>query len=101
MSEPKPRSLEQSARMWAMLTDISQQVVWHGQRLQKEDWKHVLSAALKKQRIVPNIDGDGFVVLGLSTSRMTVEEMSKLMEIAEHFGGSQGVKFRAAEEMCV
>ena len=31
------RSLEQSARMWAMLDDIAEQVDWHGQRLAADD----------------------------------------------------------------
>lgn len=97
MTEPKLRSAQANARMWAMLTDVSRQVIWHGQRLAAEDWKHVLSAALKKQRIVPNIEGNGFVVLGLSTSRMTVAEMAELMDLIEAFGAQQGVRFSAPE----
>lgn len=94
----KPRSIEQNRRMWAMLRDVSQQVVWYGQKLQDEDWKHVFSASLKKQRVVPGIDG-GFVVLGQSTSRMSVAEMGELMELMEAFGAQQGVKFTAPEHM--
>ena len=41
--------------MWANLEDIAQQVVWYGQKLHKEEWKDVLTAALKKQKIVPGI----------------------------------------------
>jgi len=59
----KPRSTEQNARMWAMLTDVSRQVVWYGQKLQPEEWKDVFSASLNRQKVVPGIDG-GFVVLG-------------------------------------
>ena len=79
--------------LWACLTDIAEQVVWHGRKLAKEDWKHVLSAALYQQDVVPNIDGNGFVVLGKSTSKMTVREMRDLIELAQSFGAQQGVKF--------
>ena len=78
---------------WAVMTDIAEQVVWHGRKLSKEDWKHVLSAALYQQDVVPNIDGNGFVVLGKSTSKMTVREMRDLIELAQAFGTEPGVKF--------
>lgn len=96
MTEPRLRSYEQNRRMWAMLTDVSQQVIWHGQRLSKEEWKDVFTAGLKRQKVVPGIDG-GFVVLGSSTSRMSVAEMGELMELMEAFGAQQGVRFTAKE----
>jgi hypothetical protein len=83
--------------MWANLEDISQQVIWYGQKLHKEEWKDVLTAALKKQKIVPGIEG-GFVVIGARTSKMTVAEMNELIELATMFGAQQGVKFRALEK---
>ncbi len=94
MTEPKTRSWLQNRRMWAMLRDVSQQVDWHGQRLHDSEWKDVFTAALKRQKVVPGIDG-GFVVLGSSTSRMTVAEMGELMELMEAFGAQQGVRFTA------
>lgn len=86
------RSLDQNAKLWPMLTDISRQVDWYGQKLTPEDWKHVLTAGLKKQRAVPGIDG-GFVVLGLSTSRMTKEVFSQLIELIFAFGSEHGVEW--------
>ena len=98
MNDQKPRSIEQNRRMWAMLRDVSRQVVWHGQKLQDSEWKDVFSAALKRQKVVPGIEG-GFVVLGTSTSRMTVAEMGEMMELMEAFGAQQGVRFTAPEYM--
>ncbi len=83
--------------MWANLEDIAQQVVWYGQKLDKQEWKDVLTAGLKKQKIVPGIEG-GFVVIGARTSKMTVAEMNELIELSTMFGTQQGVKFRALEE---
>ena len=88
------RSLEQNRMMWANLEDISQQVVWYGVKLTKDEWKDVLTAALKKQKVVPGIEG-GFVVIGARTSKMTVPEMTELIELSTAFGTQQGVKFRA------
>ena len=86
------RSLEQNARLWAMLDEISDQVDWYGRKLTAEEWKHVFTAALKKQDVVPGIDG-GFVVLGISTSKMTKAEMSDLQTLMEAFGAEKGVRF--------
>ena len=83
--------------MWANLEDIAQQVIWYGQKLDKQEWKDVLTAGLKKQKIVPGIEG-GFVVIGARTSKMSIAEMNELIELAVMFGTQQGVKFRALEE---
>ncbi|WP_283148996.1 recombination protein NinB [Silvimonas soli] len=87
------RNLDQNAKMWAVLTDIATQVDWYGQRLSKEDWKHMFTAQLQKLRVVPSIEGGGFVALGQSTSKMTVREMADLIELAQAFGSERGVKW--------
>lgn len=87
----KTRSLEQNSLLWALLTDVSRQVDWYGRRLSPENWKNVFSAALKKQDVVPNIDGDGFVVLGQSTSKMGKRKFGDLVEIIQSFGAQRGV----------
>lgn len=94
--KPETRSLKQNARMWAMLDDVSKQVVWYGRKLMPEEWKHVFTASLTKQDVVPGLDG-GFVVLGKATSKMTKGEMSELQELMQAFGAQQGVKFSAPE----
>lgn len=75
-----------------MLTEISCQVVWHSQKLEPAEWKDVFTAALKRQKVVPGIDG-GFVVLGSSTSSLTKGEMSELMELMAAFGAGRDVRF--------
>jgi len=90
LSEPT-RTLEANAAMWAALADVADQVVWHGRKLDAESWKHIFSSSLKKQDVVPNLDGTGFVVLGISTSRMTKREMSDLLELIHAFGAERGV----------
>ena len=93
---PEKRSDAQNRRLWAMLHDISEQVNWHGNRLTDEEWKDVFTASLKRQKVVPGLDG-GFVVCGQRTSKMTKAEMAELQELMEAFGAQQGVRFRAPE----
>lgn len=96
LAEPT-RTSDQNARLWASLTEVSRQVEWYGKRLTPEDWKHVFSASLRKLQVVPNLDGTGFVALGLSTSRMSKRELSDLLELVYSFGAERGVVF--ADEM--
>jgi hypothetical protein len=86
------RSLMQNNRLWALLTDVSQQVDWYGRKLAPQEWKDVFTAAMKKQDVVPGIEG-GFVVLGRSTSNMTKAEMNDLQEIISAFGAQYDVKW--------
>jgi hypothetical protein len=92
------RTLPQNERMWAMLTDVARQVKWHGQKLSPDDWKVVFLSALKAElRMVPNLDGNGFVQLGRSSSALSVDEMSDLMALIEAFGAREGVTFGGEE----
>lgn len=91
------RSLDQNALMWSLLGQISKQVDWYGQKLSSEDWKDVLTASLRRTRVVPGIDAGTFVPLGMRTSQMTKEEISELIELIYAFGAERGVKFRELE----
>jgi hypothetical protein len=82
--------------MWALLNDVSRQVVWHGQKLESGEWKDVFTAALKRQKVVPGLEG-GFVVLGTSTSRMSKQDLSELVELVYAFGAQQDVRWTGPE----
>lgn len=88
----KSRSLDQNARMWAMLTDLSRQLKWCDRDLSPADWKCLMTAHLKRHETVPGIDG-GFVVLGAYTSQMTVRDMSDLIELMFAFGAENDVEW--------
>lgn len=88
------RSLEANALLWKLLGDIAKQVPWHGIKLSAEEYKDLLSAGLVKSRVVPNIDGSGFVILGQRTSKMTKGEFSQLLELVMAFGAEHGVEFK-------
>lgn len=91
------RSLDQNALMWSLLSQISKQVDWYGQKLSSEDWKDVLTASLRRTRVVPGIDAGTFVPLGMRTSQMTKQEIGDLLELIYAFGAERNVKFRELE----
>lgn len=91
--KPANRTTAQNARLWAFLTDLSQQVEWYGQKLSAEDWKDMMTASLRKSRVVPGIDQGSFVVMGLHTSTMSKSEFSDLMDLITAFGTERGVVF--------
>lgn len=96
------RTIEQNAKMWAVLGDVARQVDWHVdgklQKISAEDWKDILTAGLKKtQRIAAGIEG-GFVMLGQRTSRMRIADMSELIEFAVYFGAQHGVVWSNSDE---
>jgi len=90
----KSRSTEQSAKMWAMLHEVSEQVEWYGQKIDAEDWKDMFTASLRHARVVPGIDKGTFVPLGMRTSTMTIEEMTNLIELIYAFGAQHDVTFK-------
>lgn len=97
ITEPT-RTIDQNAKLWPMLQDVSRQVEWYGRRLTTEDWKHVFTASLRKLDVVPNLDGTGFVALGMSTSQMSKREFSALIELIYAFGAEKGVVWSDPKE---
>jgi len=93
------RSTDQNAIFWASLTEIARQVDWHGVKLSADDWKLVFMAALNQEmRLVPNLDGNGFVNLGRSSSNLSKAEMSDLLELIFKFGAERGVQFHDGDQ---
>lgn len=89
--KPPKRTLDQNAKMWADLTEISAKVDWYGQKLSVYDWKNIFTAALRQSRVVPGLDGMSLVPLGLYTSNLSKIEFSDLLEIIQAFCAERGV----------
>jgi hypothetical protein len=87
---PYKRSEEQNSKMWVLLTIAAKGVEWYGSRLSAEEWKDVFTAALRREKVVPGING-GFVVLGQRTSRMSKADMSELIELISAFLAERGI----------
>lgn len=96
--KPK-RTIPQNERMHAMLTDIAAQKLYHGQRLSKDDYKLLFLDALNREiRAVPNLENNGFVNLGRSSSTLDKDQMSAMIELMFVWGAEHGVVFQDQRE---
>ncbi len=96
------RTLKQNSKMHAMLHDLSRQVdmevmrggVRYKRKLTPPEWKDWITAQLLgESEMVESIDGDAFILLGRSTSQMTIEEMGNVIELAYSIGAAKGVEW--------
>lgn len=93
------RNLQQNAALHAALTDIAQQMKWHGQSLSVDIWKRLCTGAMLREQgrpvqMIPALDGQGFEVIYQPTSKMGVRMMSDLIAWIYAFGAENGIKFR-------
>jgi hypothetical protein len=91
----RTRTLDQNSLLWSLLTILSKKLKWpvNGELefITPEDWKDILSASLHQEnRMTQGIRG-GFVMLGRSTSKMTVKEMTDLIELIYAFATDKGI----------
>ena len=95
--KPKNRTLDQNAKIHALIQRISQKVVWAGKLQEVETWKRLLTAAWLRARgepveMLPAIDGYGVDVVFRPTSKLTVEEMSEFIEYVQAWAVEQGIQ---------
>src|ERR1700757_169391 len=82
-----------------MFSDVARQVEFMGSKRDAETWKRLLVDAFARVKaadgdpvqgfgaIVPNLDGTGFVQLGVQTRRFSKRHASEFIEFL-HAGGS-------------
>ena len=88
------RTLDQNALMWAMLTDISRQREHCGRRYSPDQWKILmLHACGREVQFIPALDGSTFIPWGQSSSDLSKQEMSDLIEFMRSWGAQNGVRF--------
>ena len=88
------RSLPQNDRMWAMLTDIATQKDHNGRKYTPDQWKVLfMSACGREVQFIPSLDGKTFLPWGQSSSDLSKEEMSNLIEFMFAWGAEHGVIF--------
>ena len=74
----EPATKEQLNLLNAACGDLSAQVTWHGFRLAKDDWRHMLAGTVLGWRLMPGIDrGEGMaglIMLGGSSLKLSKEQ---------------------------
>lgn len=106
---PPIKSRDQEAKYHAMFADIAKQCTFMGQKWSSDDWKRLLVDAFARAmqqagtplrhggRIVPSLDGGGFVQLGVQTRKFLKAEASEFIEYLHAWGAEQGVRWSAAQ----
>lgn len=93
------RSLDQNSRMWAMLTEVAQQATHHGNRYTPDQWKVLFMHACGREvQFLPGLDGKTFLPWGQSSSDLSKQEMTDLIEFIFAWGAENGVTFHEPEE---
>lgn len=86
------RSLDQNAKLWAMLSDVSHARP-DGRRHTPDVWKALfMSACGYSVQFETGLDGRPFP-LGFASSKLTVAEMRDLIEFIYAYGAEHGVKW--------
>ena len=88
------RSIPQNDRMWAMLTEIAAQKEHCGRRYTPDQWKVLfLHACGREVQFIPALDGSTFIPWGQSSSDLSKDEMTALIEFMFAWGAQNGVVF--------
>jgi hypothetical protein len=87
------RTTDQNRKLWPMLHDIARQVTWYGAMHSEEVWKDLITGTFRQCKVLPNLDGTGFVMTGLSTSKLSKADFSALIEYIYAFGADRDVKW--------
>jgi hypothetical protein len=94
------RSEEQNAKYHAMLSEIAVQAQHLGAKWSAEDWKRLLVDLFTKEtglqggKIIPSLDSNGIVQLGLQTRDFTKEQAMEFITFLEAWGANNGIIFK-------
>lgn len=88
------RSDDQNAKMWVLLSEVASQVDHMGKRYTPDEWKILFMHACGREvKFLPGLDGKTFVPWGQSSSDLSKQEMSDLIEFIHAWGAEHGVTF--------
>lgn len=94
------KSRDQEEKYHAMLGEIATQAQHLGAKWSTEDWKRLLVDLFAKEtglqggKIIPSLDGQGIVQLGLQTRNFTKEQAMEFITFLEAWGASNGIIFK-------
>lgn len=100
---PETRSLKENAMLHAMLTYISKNLEWAGQKRDVDTWKRLLIAAWCRAtgepvELLPALDGMGVDIVFRRSSKLSRKECAELIEFIYAWGLQNDVHFPASKE---
>ena len=92
---PPTRTLEQNAKLHALLGEIAERREWAGRRWDIDAWKRLLVGAWSRAQgsavqMLPALDGAGVEVIYRQTSALSVRETADLIEWIEAWDATDG-----------
>lgn len=91
------RTLPQNDRMWLILTEVSEQLNWFGQKYSPDEWKDYFMHAYRGEKWMPFEDG-GMIPIGRATSQLSTGEHSEFCALMEAFCARHTVRLPWDEE---
>jgi hypothetical protein len=93
------RSLPQNDLMWALLTDIAQQLEHGGRKYDATEWKCIFLHAFGREiTFLPSLDNRTFLPIEMSSSDLSKDEMTDFIEFIMKEGTERGVTFHIPKE---
>lgn len=93
------RSLPQNDRMWAMLTDIAVEMKRRGADRTTDQWKVLFMHACGTEvKFLPSLDSKSFIPYGQSSSDLSKQEMTDLIEFMFAWGSENEIQFKDVSE---
>jgi hypothetical protein len=89
------RTLPQNDMMWALLTEVAQQIEHGGKKYDPEQWKAIFLHAFGREiSFLPSLDLKTFLPIELSSADLSKDEMTDFIEFIMKEGSDRGVIFR-------
>ena len=89
------RTLPQNDLLWALLTEIAQQVEHNGRKYEPSQWKAIFLHAFGREvTFLPSLDGKTFLPIELSSSDLSKDEMTDFIEFIMKEAAERGVVFK-------
>ena len=93
------KSRDQEEKYHAMIGEIAKQAQHLGAKWSMEDWKRLLVDKFVRElsevtKVIPNLDNNGIVQLGLQTRNFTKEQAMDFITFLEAWGANNGIIFK-------
>lgn len=100
LDEPN-RSLEQNAMFWTLVGQVQKaRPLHHGVRMTPELWRVVFMDELGAEQVfIPRLNGDGMIPAGHRSSKLSVKQMTDLIELVTAFCAREGIELREMEKV--